>query len=342
MLLRSILAAAALALASGDAVSPPADGELVASAPCERKEQTYDEYVAFQVKAYKDEGALGAQAGGPTRPPVEALIRALPTREEYAAQEAKPTACRVVTYGSDGLKVKAFIWEPATIAPGTHLPVIVALRGGNGDLGKFTPDNRRGMWTEVEAGFVVVGVQYRGTDGGEGADQFGGDDVHDVLNALKLAARLPEADTRNLFLEGFSRGGMMVPLALEQGAHVNAAAMVSSFTDLDLERRERPAMAVNVWSKLIPGYAGHEREKLESRSGVRVAKSVDLPPILLLHGTADWRADPANSVEVADALKARGRPYELHLFEGDVHGLLINARERDRLLIGWYRSHVAP
>jgi len=104
--------------------------------------------------------------------------------------------------------------------------------------------------------------------------------------------------------------------------------------------RERPAIETNVWAKLIPGYAAHRAEALAARSGVRVAQTVDIPPLLLLHGTADWRADPKNSTEVADALKARGRPYALHIFKDDVHGLQWNWRERDRLVISWFRSHM--
>jgi dipeptidyl aminopeptidase/acylaminoacyl peptidase len=63
--------------------------------------------------------------------------------------------------------------------------------------------------------------------------------------------------------------------------------------------------------------------------------------MLILHGTADWRVDPREAFDVAEALQARGRPYALHIFEGDVHGLTWNWRERDRLVIEWFRKHMA-
>jgi len=338
----SRLAAASIAaamLAAAPAHAAPADGELVAEQPCVRGHPTYEAYVAGLVKAYQAEADAAAPFGVKV-PPAAGLPAVLSTRAELDAETAHPSVCRRVTYGSDGLKVMAFVWRPADLAPGAKAPVIVALRGGNQDFGQWTADSRRGMAAYTAAGFIVVGVQYRGVDGGEGVEQFGGDDVHDVLNAIALARRLPDADPRNVFLEGFSRGGMEAVLALGAGAKVNAAAIVSPFTDLALEARQRPKLVVNVWSKLIPGYDAHPAASLEARSGMRVARTVDLPPLLLMHGTADWRADPQNSIEVADALKARHRPYEIHIFKDDVHGLQWNWRERDRRLIDWFRAHM--
>lgn len=330
----------AATLLAGSARAAAGDGEPVSESPCERHHQSYDAYVANQVKAYQAEADLAAPFGVHA-PPASGYAAALSSRAEFAAEDAHPSACSRVVYRSDGLKVAAFIWRPAGLAPGAKAPVIVAARGGNQDFGKWTADARRGMAAYTQAGFIVIGVQYRGVDGGEGAEQFGGDDVHDVLNAIALARRLPDADPRNVFLEGFSRGGMEVMLALGAGAKVNAAAIVSPFTDLELEAKSRPLLTVNVWSKLIPNYAADPAKALASRSGVRVAKTVDLPPLLIMHGTADWRADPKNSTEVAEALKARGRPYEIHIFKDDVHGLQWNWRERDRRLIDWFRGHMA-
>jgi dipeptidyl aminopeptidase/acylaminoacyl peptidase len=333
------LLAAALAAITGPAAAAPADGDLVTSQPCVRQAPDYRAYVAGSVKAYQEEADLGASLGTP-QPPAASLPAVLMTEREYEASRQKPTACRRILYGSDGLKAAGYIWEPPALRPGQTLPVIVALRGGNRDNGQYSAESQRGMWSFVNAGFLVIGVQYRGADGGEGADEFGGADVHDVLNAIALARKLPEADARNVFLYGTSRGGMMVFLALRQGAAVQAAAAVSPFTDLALEARRRPEMEKNVWRRIIPGYDAHRAESLDQRSGVRVAREVDLPPILLLHGTADWRADPRNSFEVAEALQARGRPYALHVFDNDVHGLTWNWRERDRLAIDWFRSHM--
>lgn len=335
----SIAAIAAAAFCASAASAAPQDGELVESRPCPPRTQSYDDYVAAQVKAEAEEAAL-SQAAGVTPPPVEAFRSVLPTRAEYEAELKAPADCAQVFYGSDRLKVAAFVWKPARIAPGARLPAVVMLRGGNRDFGKFGPNAQRRMYALTSAGFVVIGVQYRGVDGGEGQEQFGGADVRDVLNAIRLARRLPEVDGRNVFLHGGSRGGMMVYLALRDGAQVNAAVALNALADLPAEARRRPELPQRVWRELMPGYDADPEAVLKARSAVHFIEKVETPPILLLHGTADWRAHPDNSLEIARRLQARGRPYALHVFKDDVHGLAWSWRERDRLVIEWFRRHM--
>ena len=338
--MRALLAALALALAaSPPALAAPADGELVESRPCPPRTQPYDEWVANQVKGEAEEVALAKQAGV-TAPAAEGLAKVLVSRTQYEAELKAPAACDFVYYGSDGLKVAAYIWKPATIAPNARLPVIVMLRGGNNDFGKWGPNGHRRMAALTGAGFIVIGVQYRGVDGGEGREEFGGADVHDVLNALKLARSLPQADPKNVFLHGGSRGGMMVYLALRDGAQVNAAVVLNGLADLESEAKRRPDLVVRVWSRLMPGYAERGPELLRGRSAVNFIGQVKTPPILLLHGSADWRADPDNSTRIAEILKANGRPHDIHIFKDDVHGLPWSWRERDRLTIEWFRRHM--
>lgn len=326
--------ALALAASAGVAAAAEADGRLISSEPCPAWTSTYDAFVARQIEDYRDEARLGAAAGVRMRPPDD-LAKALPTRSEFVAAQAT-NDCAKVFYGSDGLKVAAYVWRPKS-ATKARRPVIVMLRGGNRDFGKFGPNAQLRMNSYLAAGFIVVGVQYRGVDGGEGLEEFGGVDVHDVVNAITLARSLPDADARNVFLQGGSRGGMMAYLAIRDGAEVNAVVALNALADLILELKRRPEVAEQVWSKLIPGYAGGRDEVLRARSGVEIAKTANLPPVLLLHGTADWRADPENSIAVARVLQARGRPYELHVFADDSHGLPWSWRERDRLTIAWFK-----
>lgn len=327
-----------LVMISGVAQTRPADGALLESRACPPRTQTYDDYVSRQVKNAEEEAALSRKAGV-APPSVADVPRSLVTRAEYDAELHSPHECAQVFYGSDGLKVAAYIWKPAGITPGAKLPAIVMLRGGNRDYGKFGPDSGRRMRAFTSAGFIVIGVQYRGVDGGEGLEQFGGDDVHDVLNAIKLARGLPDVDGRNVFLHGGSRGGMMAYLALKAGADVNAVVALNALADLPGEARRRPELAEGPWRALIPDFGTRRDEVMKARSAVTFIDQVDTPPILLLHGTADWRAHPDNSLEVARKLQARGRPYALHVFEGDGHGLGGNARERDRLVIEWFRRY---
>lgn len=317
----------------------PANGVLLDRHPCPAGQPAYDAWVASQVKNEAEEVQAAAELGI-TAPPATGLTQILPTRDEYEAGLASPAKCELLFYGSDGLKVAAYLWTPHSLQPVAKLPVIVMLRGGNRDFGKFGPNSQRRMHAFTSAGFIVLGVQYRGVDGGEGKEEFGGNDVHDVLNAITLARNLPDADPRNVFLWGGSRGGMMLYLALRDGAKVNAAAALYALADLRHEAERRPDVARNVWAELIPSFARHRDTALRERSALSFIDRVETPPILILQGSADWRVDPDESLQIAGKLQARRRPYALHMFDNDVHGLPWNWRERDRLVIDWFRKHM--
>ena len=89
----------------------------------------------------------------------------------------------------------------------------------------------------VEAGFVAVASQYRGNAGSEGAEEFGGADVNDVVSLIPLLKQLPYVDPQRIGMMGHSRGGMMTYLSLKQetlaGAHdIQAAVVVGGVADL--------------------------------------------------------------------------------------------------------------
>jgi acetyl esterase/lipase len=146
------------------------------------------------------------------------------------------------------LRVVAYVYgRGRTGAPST--PVVIYNKGSyvTGDQAPVLAPMFRRL---AGAGFLVVAPQYRGSDGGEGHDEMGGRDVHDVLNAARLAARLPGADSTRVFMYGESRGGMMTYQALRDGVPVRAAAVVGAFTDLDsllaADPRSRGAAAM-IW-----------------------------------------------------------------------------------------------
>ena len=328
-----------LVLLPTSALAAPADGSLVERRPCASERPTYDQWVDAQVKGEAEEVAAAAKLGI-TAPPAAHLDELLPTRAEYEAELAAPAGCELLFYGSDGLKVAAYLWTPHGLTAGARLPVIVMLRGGNRDFAKFNANSQRRMHAFTSAGFLVLGVQYRGVDGGGGKEEFGGADVHDVLNAIRLARQLPGADPNNIFLWGGSRGGMMLYLALRDGAKVNAAVALNALTDLAHEAERRPDVARNVWAQLIPGFADRSEQALRERSAISFIDTLETPPLLILQGAADWRVDPDESLQMARKLQARHRPYALHVFENDVHGLPWNWRERDRLVIDWFVRHL--
>jgi dipeptidyl aminopeptidase/acylaminoacyl peptidase len=336
-----LLAAFLLPLASASPQPPRPDGTLVEQTLCPPNHVSYERWLRGTERGYRQEVAEARRAGIAMQP-FEAVAPRLLSREEYEQRRAYAGfECRRLTYLSDGLRVTAFLWKPKDTAgnAGRKLPLILYLRGGNRDFGQLWPWEQEGFYSYVSQGYAVLATQYRGVDGGDfGAtgDEFGGAEVHDVLNLIPLARALGFLDPANVFLLGESRGGMETYLALKSGLAVNAAAVVSGEADLAAGGKSRPEM-LGVYRELIPGFAQHGPEMLRARSVVDWPEKIDAP-VLILHGTADWRTSPRDdALAVADKLQALGKTYSLTLYAGDSHGLPYDWRDRDRRILEWFQ-----
>jgi dipeptidyl aminopeptidase/acylaminoacyl peptidase len=315
------------------------NGKLVDSTPCRPHMVSYERWLRGQEYGYSAEVEEAARLGV-TMQPFSALRPLLPTREEFERRRAyEGFECARLTYLSDGLKVTGYLWKPKDTA-GKKLPLIVFNRGGNRDFGQLSPWEQEGFYSYVSQGFVVIASQYRGVDGGEGREEFGGAEVHDVLNLLPLAKSLGYVDMSNVFVLGESRGGMETYLALKNGMPVNAAAVVSGEADLAAGSKDRPEMIYQVYRQIIPDFAKRGPELLRERSVVAWPEKINTP-ILILHGTADWRTDPQNqALAVAGKLQALHKTYELILYAGDSHGLPFHWRERDQRIVDWFKRYL--
>jgi dipeptidyl aminopeptidase/acylaminoacyl peptidase len=310
-----------------------ANGTLVEEAPCPPyPAATYDAYLTGARRAYAEEAEAARRENHELATPL-----ALLTREQFAQRqkEAETVDCRHIKYLSDGLKVSGYIWKPKNAAG--KLPLIVFNRGGNGEFGKAAP--WQNTWRYALDGFVVIATQLRGSDGGDGKDEFGGADVDDVLNVLPLAESLGVADMRNVFLLGWSRGGMETALALKRGMKVNAAAVGGALSDLTAELARRPSLGTNVWTRLMPDWRERRDALLRERSAVFWPERIRVP-LLLIHGGADWRVDPAETLHFAEELQKVGATYELVVYAGDDHGVSMNKDDSNRRIAQWFRRYM--
>lgn len=243
-----------------------------------------------------------------------------------------------ITYLSDGLKVKGYLAVPTGEGP---FPSVVYCRGGNRDYGKIGDGQiLRYLANMASWGYVVVGTQYRGNDGGEGKEEFGGADVNDVLNLIPLLAQLPEADTARIGLFGGSRGGLMAYLALTRTTRMKAAIILSGMSDAHATVADRPEMETNAFAPVMPGYALNRDSVLSTRSPVRWADRLcKTRPILIEAGTSDWRVKADHAIAMAQALLACKHPFRMLMLEGADHGLSEYRDEADhatRLFLDTY------
>jgi dipeptidyl aminopeptidase/acylaminoacyl peptidase len=144
----------------------------------------------------------------------------------------------------------------------------------------------------------------------------------------------------NLFLFGWSRGGMMTLLALKNNLPVNAAAVGGALADLTSQKEQRQGMVENVYKQLIPDFDKRGEELRRERSAVYWPEKVDVP-LLILQGGADWRVDPGtNALALAQKLQELGKTFELIIYAGDDHGLSFNGADGDKRTIAWFKRYM--
>ncbi|MBK9147097.1 MAG: prolyl oligopeptidase family serine peptidase [Flavobacteriales bacterium] len=223
-----------------------------------------------------------------------------------------------ITYLSDGLKVNGYMAVPTGNGP---FPSVVFCRGGNREIGPLDDGAiLRYLANMASRGYVVVGTAYRGNDGGEGKEEFGGADVNDVLNLLPLLEEVPEADTSRIGIFGGSRGGMMAYLALARTTRFKAAIIRSGLSDSFMALADRPALEQNVYAQLIPGFTANRDSLLLTRSPGRWAERLcKTTPILIQAGTGDNRVKADQAIAMAQALYACKHPFRMLMLEGADH-----------------------
>ncbi len=218
-----------------------------------------------------------------------------------------------VTYLSEGLRVKALLAVPETTEVGKPLPALLYCRGGNRGIGKVRPERISQM---AAFGYVVLAPHYRGNEGGEGRDEFGGADRHDVFAAYELLRQMPNVDREKISVYGFSRGAVMALLAAIECRGLQACVVWSGVSDMLLTYEER--VDLRRMLKRLIGHPVKQREAYLERSPYLRAGEIACP-VLIIHGTEDENVSVTHAKRLTDALESNGKPYELWLAEGAGH-----------------------
>jgi dipeptidyl aminopeptidase/acylaminoacyl peptidase len=92
---------------------------------------------------------------------------------------------------------------------------------------------------------------------------------------------------------------------------------------------------------LIPDYADNKEAALTARSAVRWPEKINKKtPLLLLHGSADWRVHPTEALAMVSALYKSKQPFRFVFFEGGDHGLSEYQGEVNRQIKDWLDHYV--
>lgn len=250
------------------------------------------------------------------------------------------TAVEKITYLSDGLKVTGYIAYPKDDTQ--KYPCIIWCRGGIGNAGAIDKFAARGIYGQLASwGYCVLASQYRGNDGGEGHDDFGGDDVNDVLNLIRLADEIPQANKDVWGIEGWSRGGMMTYLTLTRTNIFKAAIVLGGIANLRCNSDESKFMR-ELYEHTLGRYDQEEfKINCNSRSIINFPEKLSkTTPMLIIHGNADNRVLPHDSLDLSYKLLDLKIPYRLVMLEGGDHFLKSHRKEVDEMRKNWFEKYL--
>jgi dipeptidyl aminopeptidase/acylaminoacyl peptidase len=245
--------------------------------------------------------------------------------------------CLKIDYTSDNLTVVGFIAKPKHTSK--KYPLVIYNRGGCGEDGKIdilTVIDQ--FFPLVKAGYIVLASQYRGNDGGQGKDECGGNEVHDILNLIKVAHTLDYADIHTIFMLGFSRGGMMTYQALKERAPVRAAAVIAGISDMFLFAQMRPDAEKKILSKVIPQLKVNKHHEYAKRSATHWVEDLNTP-LLLIHNDRDPVVHVEQSKILADLLKKHHKPYKLVIYSDTTHALGKQYTKAQKEIVLWFKKY---
>jgi dipeptidyl aminopeptidase/acylaminoacyl peptidase len=197
-------------------------------------------------------------------------------------------------------------------------PVLIYCRGGLGSYGGVNS-----VWLEqfVQKGYIVFAPSYRGNEGGEGRDEYGGRDAEDVHAAYRLIQRLPFADPTRISLMGFSRGAINAvhtATAYNEGPDkVHKLVLWSGVADVERTYHERTDLRRTL-KRVLGGSPRAVPGAYLARSPLSNANKLSCP-VLIMHGTSDTQVNYSHGTRMYHWLKRRGANVTFHAYGGQDH-----------------------
>jgi len=216
-----------------------------------------------------------------------------------------------VTYLSQGLYVKGLLAEPKD---GEVYDGFLYLRGGIKNVGKVRPAR---IIQFAAQGFIVLAPFYRGNQGGEGDEDFAGEDRFDAISGFKLLEQHPRVKKEHIHIFGFSRGGIM---ALWTAIECRTAASLVTWggvSDMFLTYEERIDMR-RMMKRVIGGTPAKYPERYEYRTPLSAARDLCLP-VLIIHGVLDKNVSVEHAYRLQKALQLGNNQVESWYFAEFTH-----------------------
>jgi dipeptidyl aminopeptidase/acylaminoacyl peptidase len=245
----------------------------------------------------------------------------------------------------DGTEVHGLIEKPVTFREGQKYPALLRIHGGPNGQDEHAFSFEREIF--AANGYVVVAVNYRGSNGRGSAYQkaifadWGGKEVVDLLGAMDYVQKIGLADPDRLGIGGWSYGGILTDYTIATDGRFKAAtsgagsALQLSMYGVDqyITQYEQeigpPWKSQDLWIKI--SYPFFHADKIRT-------------PTLFLGGEKDFNVPLVGGEQMYQALKSLGVDTQLVIYPAQFHGITTPSYKVDRMqrYLDWYDKYLKP
>jgi dipeptidyl-peptidase-4 len=264
-------------------------------------------------------------------PPVTRILapdgRTLRVLQDNAAvaQQLQALALRTPEFfafnTADDVLLNGWLIKPPDFDPARRYPVLIYVYGG--PASQTVTDawgGTRYLWHQLLArnGIVVASIDNRGT-GARGRafrkitfKRLGTLESQDQIEAARWLAAQPWADPARIGIWGWSYGGFMTALSMMNGNVFRAGIAVAPVTDWRLYDTIYTERFMRTPADNPLGY--------DDNSPLRKAGQLS-GRLFLIHGTGDDNVHAQNTIQLADALQAAAKPFDLMIYPNRTHSI---------------------
>ncbi|MEM7028560.1 MAG: S9 family peptidase [Chloroflexota bacterium] len=248
--------------------------------------------------------------------------RQLTTSSTLPSLQDKLVSPEKVSYRSfDNMEISAYLYPPADRKPDINYPAIVLVHGG--PTSQFTDIYYEDVQYFVRKGYVVLMPNIRGSSGYGKAfedannQDWGHDDLHDVLAGVDLLKSLDYVDDEKMAIHGTSYGGCMSMAAVGFAPDVFQAAVphagYGDWLDFDGEQELRHRQLL----RYEFGDVKTNRHVYRRCSPIYHLDDA-MTPVFLVHGEGRYPSSDA-SAKFAQALEQAYKIYEYKIYPNECY-----------------------